>query len=87
MPDGRSGNCNGSTQGSSNADIVIGPGFSNADIVKAVFCGHMHSDYYTEIIATYKDADGKTVDTVIPQYVHTGSIYDGTGHVFRITVY
>ena len=60
---------------------------SNADIVKAVFCGHMHSDYYTEIIATYKDADGKTVDTVIPQYVHTGSIYDGTGHVFRITVH
>jgi hypothetical protein len=47
----------------------------------------MHSDYYTEIIATYKDADGKTVDTVIPQYVHTGSIYDGTGHVFRITVH
>ncbi len=64
-------------------DMIV----SNADIIKAVFCGHMHSDYYTEIIATYKDADGKTVDTVIPQYVHTGSIYDGTGHVFRITVH
>lgn len=64
-------------------DMIV----SNADIVKAVFCGHMHSDYYTEIIASYKDADGKTVDTVIPQYVHTGSIYDGTGHVFRITVH
>ncbi len=64
-------------------DMIV----SNADIVKAVFCGHMHSDYYTEIIASYKDADGKTVETIIPQYVHTGSIYDGTGHVFRITVH
>ena len=77
----------GRPQSDANTLAVYDTLISNADIVKAVFCGHMHSDYYTEIIATYKDADGKTVDTVIPQYVHTGSIYDGTGHVFRITVH
>ena len=77
----------GRPQSDANTLAVYDTLVSNADIVKAVFCGHMHSDYYTEIIATYKDAEGKTVETVIPQYVHTGSIYDGTGHVFRITVH
>ena len=58
----------------------------NADIVKGIFCGHHHGDYYTEIIASYKDENGNKVNTVIPQYVLTGNMYD-EGHVRIITVY
>ena len=47
MPDGRSGNCNGSTQGSSNADIVITDAF-----VKGV----EGIDYETGLEAMLKDA-------------------------------
>lgn len=47
MPDGRSGNCNGSTQGSSNADIVITDAF-----VK----GLEGIDYETGLQAMLKDA-------------------------------
>lgn len=54
---------------------------NNADIIKATFCGHFHSDYYTEIIA--KNADGTSA--VIPQYILTGTPYDG-GHALKITV-
>lgn len=53
----------------------------NADVVKGVFCGHMHSDFYTEILATTKDG----TETVIPQYVLTSNAYDN-GHVMKITV-
>lgn len=59
---------------------------SHADIVRGVFCGHMHSDYYTEIIGTATDAAGQTVPRNIPQIVSTGSIYDGIGHIVRIIV-
>ena len=59
----------------------------NADVVKGVFCGHYHSDYYTEIIASYTDENGNKIDTVIPQYVLTATVYDGyAGHVLKITV-
>ena len=54
---------------------------NSADVIKATFCGHFHSDYTTEIIA--KTADG--TDTVIPQYILTGNPYDG-GHALKITV-
>lgn len=37
---------------------------NNADVIKGVFTGHMHSSYYTEIVA--KTADG--ADAKIPQY-------------------
>ncbi|MBR5527966.1 MAG: metallophosphoesterase [Clostridia bacterium] len=57
----------------------------NADVVKGVFCGHKHSDFYTEIIASYTDKDGNKVDTVIPQYVLTGNMYD-KGHALIITI-
>ncbi len=57
----------------------------NADVVKGVFCGHWHSDYYTEIAASYIDSEGKKVDTFIPQYVLTGNPFDD-GHVLKITV-
>lgn len=54
---------------------------SNGDIIKGIFTGHKHGDYYTEILA--KTASGE--DTVIPQYVLTGTPYD-KGHALRITV-
>lgn len=54
---------------------------NNADIIKGGFCGHAHSDYYTEIIA--KNADGTSA--VIPQWVLTAAAYDG-GHALKITV-
>lgn len=53
----------------------------NADVIRGVFCGHWHSDFYTEIIA--ETADGEK--TVIPQYVLTGNMYD-KGHALIITV-
>ncbi len=54
---------------------------NNGDIIKGCFCGHHHSDFYTEILA--KTPSG--ADTVIPQYCMMASIY-GQGHIFKITV-
>ena len=54
---------------------------NNGDIIKGVFNGHMHNDYYTEILA--KTASGE--DTVIPQYTMTASIYED-GRAVKITV-
>ncbi len=59
---------------------------SSADVIKGAFCGHYHSAYYTEILAHYTDENGNRVDTVIPQYVQTASVYDTYGYVLRITV-
>ncbi len=58
---------------------------THADVVKGLFCGHRHSDIYTEILATYPGEDGKPVDTVIPQYVLTANCYDA-GHVLHIVI-
>ena len=54
---------------------------NNADVIRGVFTGDMHSDFYTEIVA--KTADG--MQTTIPQYVLTGAFYDD-GAVMHITV-
>lgn len=54
---------------------------NNGDIIAGCFCGHLHSDFYTDIKA--KTADGE--DTVIPQYVLMGTPY-GKGHALKITV-
>ena len=58
-------------------DIIV----NNADVIKGTFCGHLHSDYYTEIIA--KNPDGTSA--VIPQYILRGTPYEH-GHVLWITV-
>ena len=55
--------------------------FSNGDIIKGAFCGHKHSDFYTEIKAT--DPNGNSAP--IPQYILAGA-YVGGGQVMRITV-
>ena len=54
---------------------------SNADVIKGFFCGHYHSDFYTEIDATTPDGE----KTVIPQYVMKGTVYE-KGNALRITV-
>jgi hypothetical protein len=56
----------------------------NGDIIKGIFCGHRHNDFYTEIPAYYME-NGKRTDTVIPQYVLTGNMYD-EGHVMIIKI-
>ncbi len=55
--------------------------FSNGDIIKGAFCGHKHSDFYTEIKAT--DPNGNPA--LIPQYILAGA-YVGGGQIMRITV-
>ncbi|MBR5528560.1 MAG: S-layer homology domain-containing protein [Clostridia bacterium] len=59
---------------------------SSADVIKGAFCGHWHNDYYSEILATYPDENGNPVDTVIPQYILTATVYENAGHVINITV-
>lgn len=54
---------------------------SYGDVIKGIFTGHTHSDFYTEVHA--KDSEGN--DTYIPQYVLTANFY-GKGHVLKITV-
>lgn len=57
----------------------------NADVVKGVFAGHWHSQFYADIVASY-EKDGEAVKTVIPQYVISGNPYYPCGIVNRITV-
>ena len=54
---------------------------NNGDIIKGAFCGHLHSDFYTEIAA--KTPDGGR--TVIPQYVLCAVPYN-EGHALKIIV-
>ena len=54
---------------------------NNADVIRGVFTGDMHCDFYTEIVA--KTADG--TQTTIPQYVLTAAFYED-GAVMHITV-
>ena len=61
-------------------DLIV----KNPDVIKGIFNGHMHSDFYSEIWS--KNADGSdNPDVVIPQYTLTGSAYE-TGHALRITI-
>lgn len=59
--------------------------YSNGDIIKGVFCGHQHSDSYTEIVAYYYDENGNKIDTVIPQHILTGNMYQD-GHILIVSV-
>lgn len=58
----------------------------NADVVKGIFCGHLHSVFYNEIQASYTDAQGRH-SAVIPQYTLTSNAYeDYQGLLMRIIV-
>ena len=54
---------------------------TSADVIKGCFCGHMHSDFYTEIVAN----DNNGTKTRIPQYVLIGTPY-GDGHILNINI-
>lgn len=53
----------------------------SADVVKAVFAGHFHSDIHLEINAQTPDG----TPTPIPQYISTALAY-GAGHLMRILI-
>ena len=53
----------------------------SADVVKAVFAGHFHSDIHLEIRGQTPDG----TPTPIPQYISTALAY-GAGHLMRILV-
>ena len=57
----------------------------NADVIKAVIAGHWHSQFYGEISASYQK-DGKTEQTVIPEFVISGNPYHEAGFLARIIV-
>lgn len=56
----------------------------SSDVIRGIFCGHLHSDFYTEIIGI--DQSGVPDGTVIPQYILTATVYDNLGHVMKIIV-
>ena len=53
----------------------------NADVVKAVFAGHFHSDIHLNIRAQTPNG----TETVIPQFISTALAY-GAGHMMRICI-
>jgi hypothetical protein len=54
-------------------------------VVKAIFTGHWHSQFYSEVCASYEN-NGETVSTFIPQYVISGNPYHEAGFLARIIV-
>ena len=54
---------------------------TNGDLIRGVFAGHLHSDFYVEITAT--DADGNAAN--IPQYVN-GAAKFADGQALKITL-
>ncbi len=54
---------------------------THPDVIKGVFTGHKHAEYYTEIAATAPDG----TPALIPQYTMTGTGYT-FGHVTKITL-
>lgn len=59
----------------------------NADVVRGIYCGHQHSPFYCEVLASFVGTDGKKHDAVIPQYILEGNPFDHQcGHVLKITV-
>jgi len=57
----------------------------NSDVVKAVFAGHWHSQFYSEIITSYKE-NGRTVKTLTPQYIISGNPYHEAGALAKIMI-
>ena len=77
--------CDGHTAGGEFSDAPTKAMYelitNSADVVKGFFSGHVHSHMYLEIAATLPDG----TPTVIPQYIHTATAYQG-GHLMRILV-
>ena len=54
---------------------------NSADVIRGVFAGHIHEDYYAEMLAKTPSGEEK----IIPQYVNYAAWAD-KGHVLKITV-
>lgn len=54
---------------------------THGDVIRGIFTGHMHSDFYLPITATTSTGES----CVIPQYVLTGTQYN-SGHALKINV-
>lgn len=64
-------------------DMITG----NADVIKGLFCGHLHSSYYSEVKGSFIDKNGIRRECAIPQPVLVSPVYDRcSGHVMKITV-
>ncbi|MBQ8388714.1 MAG: metallophosphoesterase [Clostridia bacterium] len=58
----------------------------NADVIRGIFCGHMHSVFYTEVRASYTDKCVRH-EALIPQFCsHGNSYHHHAGIVTRIIV-
>lgn len=73
----------GSSNSNTNTKKVYDLICSSGDIIKGIFCGHVHNSYYLEIKATDKDGNA----TTIPQYIVAGSYMYNKGEAFKISVY
>lgn len=77
--------CDGNLAGGSNSDDATMAAYqlitNSADVIKGFFAGHVHSHMYLEIAAKLPDG----TDTVIPQYIHTTTVYQD-GHLMRIMI-
>ena len=59
----------------------------NADVIKGIFVGHLHSAFYSEVEGSYKSCTGERISAKIPQVALEGNVYDsGAGHVLKIEV-
>ena len=55
----------------------------NADVVKVIFTGHWHSQFYSEVVASY-EKNGEEISTYIPQYTISGNPYHEAGMFAKI---
>ncbi len=57
----------------------------NADVVRGVFAGHWHSQFYCEIKGSYEKG-GEKIPAAIPQHIIYGNPYYQGGYIARIIV-
>ena len=57
----------------------------NADVVRAVVTGHWHSQFFSEIKASYKK-DGEVIEASIPEFVISGNPYHEAGYLARLII-
>lgn len=62
-------------------NLIVG----NADVIKAVVAGHWHSQFSSEIKASYVK-DGTVVDARIPEYAISGNPYHEAGLLARLII-
>ncbi len=71
------GDCNSNEITKKTYDLIV----NSADVIKGIFCGHLHNDFYTEVLAKSKNGESR----VIPQYVLIANAYEH-GNVLHIVV-